>query len=93
MPTRSNRCARQCSNGLSPSSLRVRPTRHLVRVVVTPLSVQDVIRWAKHRDRFAANLIPLLQPIRVSGPTTLASVAQALNYRGIRADIVASGVS
>ncbi len=35
-------------------------------------------------DRFAANVLPIVEAIRVSGVTTLAGIADALNARGVR---------
>jgi DNA invertase Pin-like site-specific DNA recombinase len=35
-------------------------------------------------DRFAANVLPIVQDIRASGTKGLASIAGALNQRGIR---------
>ena len=35
-------------------------------------------------DRFAANVLPIVETIRASGVTTLAGVADALNARGVR---------
>jgi DNA invertase Pin-like site-specific DNA recombinase len=35
-------------------------------------------------DRFAANIMPIVEVIRTSGSRTLASIADALNARGIR---------
>ena len=35
-------------------------------------------------DRFAANILPIVEAIRASGVTTLAGMADALNARGIR---------
>ncbi len=35
-------------------------------------------------NRFAANVLPLVEAIRASGVSSLAGIAQALNSRGIR---------
>ena len=35
-------------------------------------------------DRFAANVLPIVESIRASGIDTLAGIAEALNARGIR---------
>jgi DNA invertase Pin-like site-specific DNA recombinase len=35
-------------------------------------------------DRFAANVLPIVEAIRASGINTLAGIADALNARGIR---------
>ncbi len=35
-------------------------------------------------DRFAANVLPIIDSIRTSGATSLAAIAEALNNRGIR---------
>ena len=40
---------------------------------------------ATEADRFAANVLPIVQTIRASGVQSLAGIARALNARGIRA--------
>jgi DNA invertase Pin-like site-specific DNA recombinase len=39
---------------------------------------------AEEADRFAANVLPIIEAIRRSGISTLAGVAEALNTRGLR---------
>ncbi len=44
----------------------------------------DASAQISEADRFAANVLPIVETIRASGVTTLAGIADALNARGIR---------
>jgi hypothetical protein len=42
-------------------------------------------------ERFAANVLPVIEKLRASGVTSLLGLAQALNERGVRLLVVVNG--
>ena len=50
---------------------------------ITEIAVQGREANRAEADRFAANVLPVIEAIRAAGVTTLQGIADALNARGI----------
>ena len=89
--SRARTCQRICKGYSPPSPIeRMRRTALAVNASCRtyPAGKRAGVSWAGRSkvgaDRFAAEMLPIIEGIRASGVTTLDGIASALNTRGVR---------